>query len=106
MRVVANWNEVEKGARIMEDANAICDMPQAVVMSTWYRRQSVAVRGLVLVVCRVSSSEGDDIRKGRKMELVNDITENRTNAKEPFLAMSLTMSLVVCSAAALSAFWR
>ena len=33
MSVVANWKEVEKGARIIEAAKANCDMPQAVVMS-------------------------------------------------------------------------
>ena len=37
MRVVANWKEVEKGARIIEAAKANCDIPQAVVMPSWYR---------------------------------------------------------------------
>ena len=44
MSVVANWNEVEKGARIIEAANANCEMPQAVVMSIWYRPMKLAVR--------------------------------------------------------------
>ena len=52
------------------------------------------------------SSEGNDIRKGRKMELVKDMTENKTKAREPFLAISPTASFVVCNFAALSAFWR
>lgn len=52
------------------------------------------------------SSEGKDTRKGRKMELARDITENKTKAKEPFLAISPTTSFVVCNSAALSAFWR
>lgn len=55
---------------------------------------------------RVVSSEGNDIKKGRTIELVNDIMENRTKAKDPFLAISPTMSFVVCNSAALSAFWR
>lgn len=52
------------------------------------------------------SSEGNDIRMGRKMELAKEITENRTKAKDPFLAISPTMSLDDCKFAALSAFWR
>ena len=48
MRVVANWNDVEKGARIIEAAKANCDKPQAVVMSIWYRpKKLAAVRGLL-----------------------------------------------------------
>ena len=35
MRVVANWNEVEKGAMIIEAANKNCDTAHAVVMSIW-----------------------------------------------------------------------
>lgn len=52
------------------------------------------------------SSEGNETKKGRKMELANEITENSTKAKEPFLAISPTMSFVVCNSAAWSAFWR
>ena len=44
MSVVANWNEVEKGARIIEAAKANCEMPQAVVMSIRYRSKKLAVR--------------------------------------------------------------
>jgi hypothetical protein len=33
MRVVENRNDFEKGARIMEKANAICDRPHAVVIA-------------------------------------------------------------------------
>ena len=44
MRVVANWKEVEKGARIIDAANASCDMPQAAVMSIWYRWRRLAAR--------------------------------------------------------------
>ena len=52
----------------------------------------------------MASSEGNDIKNGRKMELVKDMTENKTRAREPFLAISPTRSFVVCSSAALSAF--
>ena len=52
----------------------------------------------------MSSSEGNDITNGKKMELAKDMTENRTRAREPFLAISPTRSLVVCNSAALSAF--
>ena len=110
MRVVANWNEVEKGARIMEAANASCDIPQAVVMLIWYRWKRpavrVSVRGVFLVGYRATSSEGNITKKGRKTELAKDITENKTKAKEPFLAISPTTSFVVCNSAALSAFCR
>ena len=110
MRVVANWNEVENGARIIEAANTSCDIPQAVVMSIWYRWKRIFVRAnrrVAFMIGRgVLSSEGNDTRKGRKMELVKDMTEKRTKAKEPFLAISPTMSFVVCNLAALSAFCR
>ena len=52
------------------------------------------------------SSEGNETKKGRKMELANDMTEKRTKAREPFLAISPTMSFVVCSSAAWLAFCR
>ena len=110
IRVVANWKEVENGARIIEAANASCDIPQAVVISTRYLCKSLALRvsggGLFRTGYRVVSSEGNDTRNGRMIELVKDIMENKTKAKEPFLAISPTMSSVVCSSAALSAFWR
>ena len=61
------------------------------------------VRGVCLVECRAMSSEGREIKNGRKMELAKDITENKTKAKEPFLAISPTMSFVVCNCAAFSA---
>lgn len=51
-------------------------------------------------------SEGSDTKKGRMTELVKDVKENKTNAKDPFLAISPTMSFVACSSAALSAFSR
>lgn len=35
MRVVANWNEFEKGAMIIEAANKNCDTAHAVVMPIW-----------------------------------------------------------------------
>ena len=54
----------------------------------------------------MTSSEGKEIRKGRKTELAKDITENRTKAREPFLAIWPTMSDDVCNSAAWSAFWR
>ena len=79
-------------------------------MSIWYRWKKLAARGsgrgVFLVGCRVLSSEGRDTKKGRKMELVKDITENKTKAKEPLLAISPTMSLFACNSAARSAFWR
>jgi hypothetical protein len=110
MSVVANWNEVEKGARIIEAENASCDIPHAVVMSIWYRWKSVAVRvkarGAFVIGRRALSSEGNDTKNGRKIELVKEMRENRTRAREPFLAISPTMSLVVCNLAALSAFCR
>lgn len=56
--------------------------------------------------CGVVSSEGKDTRNGKKMELAKDITENKTKARDPFLAISPTVSFVVCSFAAFSAFWR
>lgn len=56
--------------------------------------------------CWSVSSEGNDIRTGRKMELAKEIMENRTRAKDPFLAISPTTSFDDCSVAALSAFWR
>ena len=106
MSVVANWNEVEKGARIIEAANANCEIPQAVVMSIRYRSTKLAVRGLFPWGLRASSSEGKEIKKGKKTELAKDITENMTKAKEPFRAISPTMSVDVFNSAALSAFWR
>ena len=106
MSVVANWNEVEKGARIIEAANANCDIPHALVMSIWYRLKKVAVPRLFPCGLRASSSEGRDIRNGRKTELAKDITENKTKAKEPFLAISPTMSGEVLNSAAFAAFWR
>lgn len=110
MRVVANRNDVENGARIIEAANASCDTAHAEVISIWYRWKSVAIRvkarGAFGIGRRALSSEGNDTRKGRKIELVNDMMEKRTNASEPFRAISPTMSFVVCSLAALSAFWR
>lgn len=51
-------------------------------------------------------SEGNDTTKGKKIELMKEITENKTKAKEPFLAISPTMSFLVCNSAALLAFWR
>lgn len=104
MRVVANWNEVENGARIIEAANASWDTPQAVVMSIWFRWKRSAVRvktrGAFGIGRRALSSEGNDTMKGRNIELVKDITENRTNAREPFRAISPTMSFVACNLAA------
>ena len=61
---------------------------------------------MALVGYRATSSEGSDIRKGKKMELANDITENKTKAKDPFLAISPTASFVDCNSAAWSAFCR
>ena len=108
MRVVANLNEVEKGAMIIEAANKNCDTAHAVVMLIWYRWMRLRIcesgREVVWGGCWAMSSEGNDIRMGRKMELVKEIMENRTRAKDPFLAISPTMSFDDCSIAALSAF--
>ena len=106
MSVVENWNEVEKGARIIEAANANCEIPQAVVMSIRYRSMKLAIRGAFPCGLRASSSEGKEIKKGRTTELEKDMTEKRTKAKEPFRAISPTMSVDVFNSAALSAFWR
>lgn len=107
---MANWKEVENGARIIEAANISCDMPQAVVISTRYLCKSLVLcvsgGGLFLTGYRVVLSEGNDTKNGRMIELVKDITENKTKAKEPFLVISPTMSSVVCSSAALSVFCR
>ena len=62
--------------------------------------------GVLLTGCLAVSSEGNETKKGRKMELANDMTEKRTKAREPFLAISPTMSFVVCSSAAWLAFCR
>ena len=110
MRVVANWKEVENGVRIIEAANANCDIPQAAVMPIWYRWKRLEVRlsgrGVFLTGCWAMPSEGNDTTKGKKIELMKEITENKTKAKEPFLAISPTMSFLVCNSAALLAFWR
>ena len=44
MRVVANWKEVEKGARIIEPAKTNCEIPHAVVISIWYRPARLEAR--------------------------------------------------------------
>ncbi len=109
IRVVANWNDFEKGAKIIEAPNATCDSAHAIGMSGWYFRKmltfSVRRSGGLFVDGR-SSSVADFTNHGRIIEPPKDIKENRTSAKEPLRAISPNTSVDVLSSSAFFESWR
>jgi len=95
MTVVEKLNEVDIGATIMQPPKASCDIAQAVTMSIWYlprRRRMGDTLWKRMVVDDLPVFEGDCTIHGNTTELPKDITENNTNAREPFRAMSPTAS--------------
>ena len=106
--VVANWNECDIGARIIDPPNATCDNPHAVVISGWYGFNLLAKLasrfGTALVETDSSSSEvsveGEETTKGRMTDPAKEMMEKRTRAMEPRRAMSPTTSGDDCSSAA------
>ena len=86
--MVAKRNDLESGVKIMAEAKAICDVAHAVVIAIRLLRADACCEG-ILLESRVSALS---TRKGRNSEPANDIKENSTRAREPFLAMSATTS--------------
>ena len=107
MRTVENRKDLDKGARIIDPANAIWDNAQAVGIVIWYLRNkspSGTEHDDLLTTDELSSSDGSSTIQGKSIEPPKDIKENKTRANEPVLAISPTTSFDSFSSWAVFAF--